>query len=91
MNNKKTKKTKIIIGVVFIIVLIIGIFIAYDKITVNKQYSINEKNLKIPIFVYHNIVSDKSEVRYDYMQTAKEDFEKQIKGLKRMRIPFYYI
>jgi len=77
------KKLKIIISSILIIIaiVIIGLFL-YEKVTVNKEYSIDEKNLYIPIFVYHDIVTDNSKIKFDYMQTSKETFEKQIKGLK---------
>ena len=80
------EKSKIIKRVVLItliaIVTIITSFIIYDRVTVNNQYSINEANIDIPIFVYHDIVKDESEVEFDYMQTPKDVFEKQVKGLK---------
>lgn len=74
--NKKLRK--IIIGITLVImILIIGIIVC-DRITINNQYHISEKNLQIPIFVYHNIVENESEIKYDYMQTSRETFEKQI-------------
>ena len=57
--------------------------IIYDRATVNNQYSIDEKNLKIPIFLYHEIVDDASKVEFDYMQTTTEVFENQIIGLQK--------
>lgn len=79
------EKKKIILKVVLIIFAIIC-FIAlsaliYDRATINNQYSINESNIDIPVFVYHNIVNDKSEIEFDYMQTTKDKFESQIRGL----------
>ena len=84
------KEKNIIIKRILIILLIIFAILAlsvsalfiYDRATVNNQYSIQEENLDIPIFVYHDIVADESKVEYDYMQTTKDVFEKQIKGLK---------
>ena len=82
MNNKKKKIIKAVVIPIFIVLaIVLGIFI-YDKATVNNKYSVNEKNLKIPIFVYHNIVDDESEIEYEYMQTQKDVFEAQIVGLK---------
>lgn len=86
MKESKSQKKYIVRNVALIIIgiLIISILfgIIYDRATINNQYKINEKNLKIPIFVYHNIVEESSEIEYDYMQTTKETFENQIKGLQ---------
>ena len=79
--NKITKV--ILITLIIILSLITGV-IGYDRFTANNKYSINEKNLKIPILVYHDIVENKSEVEFDYMQTTKETFEKQITGLMNL-------
>ncbi len=88
MKNKSKNIIKIFIGVlIFLIVSIISV-IVYDRATVNNEYSINQKNLDIPVFVYHNIVSDDSEIQYDYMQTSKDTFEKQVKGLKDIGYDF---
>lgn len=82
MKSRSKSLIKVLTGIlIFLVVLTISIFI-YDRVTVNNEYGINEKNLDIPIFVYHNIVADDSEIQYDYMQTSKDTFEKQIKGLK---------
>ena len=84
----KNKCFKIgIIAIVTIVVLVLGIFV-YDRATLNNRYYINDANIDIPIFVYHNIVSDDSEVIYDYMQTTKAVFEKQIVGLKNLGYDF---
>ena len=40
------------------------------------------------IFVYHNIVNDSSEIKYDYMQTTKNVFENQIQGLQAVGYHF---
>ena len=50
----------------------------------NKKYYIGEKNLKIPIFVYHEIVADSSQVENASMQTPVDVFEKQINDLKKI-------
>ena len=86
--EKKNKILKIcLIALITIIVIILGIIIS-DRATVNKKYGINDDNIDIPIFVYHNIVSNNSEVAYDYMQTTKDVFEKQIVGLKNLGYDF---
>lgn len=78
MKNKK----KIII--ISIITIIVGIII-YQIATYNKEYYISEKNIEIPIFIYHDIVESKQQIEYDYMQTDKETFEKQIQGLLKLK------
>ena len=86
-NNKVIKeydynlKRRIIAIVLLIIVVSIGGFVTYEKATVNNTYYISEKNLQIPVFVYHDIVKEKSEVEYDYMQTTYDTFKSQINGL----------
>ena len=75
------KALKIIATVLIIIVLIIGIMFVYDRATIGSQYKINEKNLLIPILIYHDIVESEEQIQYDYMQTTYETFKKQITGL----------
>ena len=76
------KKTlKIIATVLIIIVLIISIMFVCDRATIDNQYKINEKNLLIPILIYHDIVESEEQIQYDYMQTTYETFKKQITGL----------
>lgn len=82
------KKNKIIIVIISIIFITITGCTIYEITTRDNKYYINEKKLEIPIFVYHNIVDDESQVYYDYMQTTKEIFEDQIKGLKNMGYHF---
>ena len=79
---------KVIIGLIITMFILVTSFIIYDRITINNQYYIGEKNLKIPIFVYHDIISDDSEIQYDYMQTKRTTFEKQLKGLKALGYHF---
>lgn len=75
--NKRSGKTKkIVLSLILIIVLSIIGFIIYEVATVNKTYYIGEKNLQIPVFVYHDIVKDESQIEYDYMQTTEENFKK---------------
>ena len=66
--------------ITIILLAIIGVlfYIIADMSTASKEYYISEKNLQIPIFVYHDVVKDKSEIEYDYMQITADDFENQI-------------
>ena len=75
------KALKIIATVLIIIVLIISIMFVCDRATIDNQYKINEKNLLIPIIIYHDIVESEEQIQYDYMQTTYETFKKQITGL----------
>lgn len=86
--NKYSILLKIIISILTIIILL-GISIyTYDRLTVNNEYLISEKNLEIPIFLYHHIVKDESEIQYDYMQTTEKTFEEQIRGLENLGYHF---
>lgn len=86
--NKYSILLKIIISILTIIILL-GISICtYDRLTVNNEYLISEKNLEIPIFLYHHIVKEESEIQYDYMQTTEKTFEKQIRGLENLGYHF---
>ena len=76
-----TLRRKIVAVILLIICLSVGGFAIYEKETVNNTYYIAEKNLQIPIFVYHDIVESKEEVEFDYMQTTYDTFKKQINGL----------
>lgn len=82
MEGKNKNIKRIIIITITVIIALIASVIVYDRVTVNNQYSIDEANIDIPIFVYHNIVKDSSQIEYDYMQTPKDVFERQIKGLQ---------
>lgn len=82
--QKNSIAKKIILSVLIAIVALIIGFITYEAITINKTYYIGEKNLKIPVFVYHEIVDNPNQIEYDYMQTTKETFEKQIVGLSKL-------
>ena len=76
------KKIKIILITIIIFLVVLGLSIViYDRATVNNEYSIEESSINIPIFVYHDIVLEDSQIEFDYMQTTKDVFEKQIKGL----------
>ena len=71
---RKAKKwarwKKVILSVLLVLILAIVSFIIYEVATVNNTYYIGEKNLQIPVFVYHDIVEDESQIEYDYMQTT---------------------
>lgn len=85
INKKKQNRAKKALRsflIVFIIVIIS--FIIYEIATVKNTYYISEKNLQIPIFVYHDIVKDESQIEYDYMQTTVDTFERQITGLMKL-------
>ena len=75
---------KIVITILIFILLAIIAFVTYEKATVNNTYYIGEKNLQIPVFVYHDIVGDESQIQYDYMQTTYDTFKKQITGLMKL-------
>lgn len=79
-NKKKNLKKYIIATISIILILMIG-FIIYEIATVNNTYYIGEKNLQIPIFVYHDLVEDESDIEFDYMQTPVKTFEKQLPDL----------
>ena len=83
-SRKMNKIQKVLLSILIVILTLIIGFIVYEAITANKTYYIGEKNLKIPVFVYHDIVDDESQIEYDYMQTTTETFEKQIVGLSKL-------
>lgn len=83
-----SKIKKIVLSIISTIVIIIVGLIVYDRVTINNMYYISEKNLEIPIFVYHNIVKSKSDIEYDYMQTDVDTYENQIKGLQKVGYHF---
>lgn len=85
----KSKIKRIVIGILISILVLCAGFICYDRITINNQYYIGEKELYIPIFVYHNIVSDESQIAYDYMQTTKKNIWRAINRITNSRISFY--
>ena len=78
MKDKKILKVSLITLLIIILSIII-----YQISTWNKEYYISEKNIEIPIFLYHDIVESKEQIEYDYMQTDKETFENQINGLRK--------
>jgi peptidoglycan/xylan/chitin deacetylase (PgdA/CDA1 family) len=82
--KKKNIKKKIILTLIILVVAACTSFVIYEIATRNNTYYIGEKNLQIPIFVYHNIVKDETEIQYEYMQTTVDIFEKQITGLMKL-------
>lgn len=53
----------------------------YKPVDKTKTYYKNEKNLRIPILLYHEITTKQPERSMAYMQTTKDNFEKQVSGL----------
>lgn len=86
MENNKQNKTwkKLLLYLLLAIVGIIVGIVIYEIATVHNKYYIGEKNLKIPVLVYHEIVDDISMVKEDNMQTPVDVFEKQIIGLIKL-------
>lgn len=86
-NIKKKKMSttkKVFLSILLIVVIAIASFVIYEVATVNNTYYIGEKNLQIPVFVYHDIVEDESQIEFDYMQTTAKQFEKQMTGLMKL-------
>lgn len=79
----KTSK-KIILSIIGLIILSITCFVAYEVATRNNTYYISEKNLQIPVFVYHDLVESEDEIEFDYMQTTIKKFRSQITGLMKL-------
>ncbi len=85
--KQKTKK-KIIIAIILILLIMIITFLSncFIFILSNQEYYIYEKNIDIPIFVYHDIVDKMT--GEEFMQTTKENFENQIAGLEKIGYEF---
>lgn len=79
--NKKNKIIISILAIFIIIGIIMACFVA-DFVLSNREYYKNEKNIDIPIFVYHDISYEQT--NEEYMQTIKGNFEKQIEGLRKL-------
>ena len=77
--NKEAVKVEIK-KIIIVAIFLIGIILILDRVGAEQTYKIAERKISIPIFVYHNIVDDKSEIEYDYMKTTKAKFEEQIIG-----------
>lgn len=70
---------------ILIVLLFIIIFLSsYYLITAKNIYYINDKNLQIPIYTYHQIVENSDEIEIDYMQTTYKTFKNQINGLLKL-------
>lgn len=54
----------------------------------SKKYFKNEKNIKIPILLYHQITTEKSNRNDYYVCTTSKQFEKQISGLQKLGYTF---
>ena len=80
---KKISK-KYFIHFFILLLFVFIIFIIYYLSTSKKMYYINEKNLQIPIYTYHQIVETNDEVEIDYMQTTYSNFKKQVNGLLKL-------
>ena len=82
--KKMSTAKKVLLSILFIVIIAIASFVIYEVATVNNTYYIGEKTLQIPVFVYHDIVEDESQIEFDYMQTTAKQFEKQITGLMKL-------
>ena len=88
-NNKILKRT--LLSIISIIIVAIITFVIYEVATVHNTYYRSEKTLQIPIFVYHDLVEDESQIEFDYMQTTAKRFEEQITGLMNLGyVPISY-
>lgn len=82
--NRYSKKQKVLLSLLLIFIISTISFVIYQVVTIDNTYYISERKLQIPIFVYHDIVKDESQVEFDYMQTTVDIFEKQITGLMKL-------
>lgn len=80
--NMKIKK--VLLYVVTVVIIAIFTMLIYEFATRNNEYYIGEKNLQIPIFTYHHLVQDESEIEMDCMQTTVDKFKSQITGLMKI-------
>lgn len=55
---------------------------------ITQTYYKSEKNIKIPMLLYHDIVEEEPERDLFYMYTTQEQFEKQISGLQKLGYQF---
>lgn len=83
--KKKNKVIFAIISILILIAIVISCLVA-NFILSNKAYYKDEKNIFIPIFLYHDIVTEK--IAEDYMQTTDAIFKKQITGLQKLGYEF---
>ena len=74
--------------IIFILLISIVIFI---KISSQGKCYKNEAKLNIPIFIYHDIVENNSDIKVNYMQTKYSVFKNQILGLIKLGyVPITY-
>ena len=85
MNKNKKRIILTILSIItIIIVFIIGLLVNF--LNSNNEYYKDEKKILIPIFVYHDIVEKMT--GEEFMQTTRENFEKQIIGLSKIGYKF---
>ena len=86
---KLIKKIAIyLLVIIFILLISIVIFI---KISSKGKCYKNEAKLNIPIFIYHDIVENNSDIKVNYMQTKYSVFKNQILGLIKLGyVPITY-
>lgn len=84
--NKKIKKIIITI-VIFVLValILLGLRITFFIMS-TEEYLKTEKNIDIPIFVYHDVVLEQTAP--SYMQITTTKFKEQIKGLMSLGYKF---
>jgi len=75
---------KIFIGIILLLLIFLIAFFIYEHLSSKNKYYINQKNLQIPIYTYHDIVLNKNEIKENYMQTTLNNFKNQINGLKNL-------
>ena len=87
--KRMSKKKKIVIGIVSVILVLVllvaGLVIDF-LMPSNKLYYKNDKEILIPVFVYHDIVEEIEGP--EYMQTEKDNFIEQIEGLQKIGYEF---
>ena len=86
VSQKTRKVSKILLSILILLICLIVIFICYELATANKKYYIGEKDILIPIFLYHNIVEEQHNP--DYMETKKEVIEKQVSDFLNLGYDF---
>lgn len=75
---------------IIMILAILIIFIYIQASSYGTCYK-SQKNIKIPIFIYHDIVEDESQIKVNYMQTTYKRFDEQITGLMKLGyVPISY-
>lgn len=70
--------------ILLLLIICLILFTLYEIFSSKSQYYIEQKNLQIPIYTYHDIVTTKSEIKENYMQTTLKNFKKQIVNLKKI-------